>query len=79
MLEAHGNDPRNLLCRRSTWELDVPRRQPHRNTASTELDKVRRQLLDSGYKISVAELSMLPKNSVALDEHAAVQTLKLLT
>jgi YebC/PmpR family DNA-binding regulatory protein len=47
-------------------------------TAPTELDKVRKQLLDAGLKVGQAELSMLPKNSVPLAEKDALHALKLL-
>ncbi len=47
-------------------------------TAPTELVKVRRALEEAGLSISTAELSMLPKNTLALDEHAAAQVLRLL-
>jgi len=47
-------------------------------TAPTELDKVRRALAESGLKVASAELSMLPKNTLPLDEHAAGQVLRLL-
>lgn len=47
-------------------------------TAPTDLDRVRRQLADAGLKISSAELSMLPKNTLPLDEKTATQALKLL-
>ncbi|MFB3053363.1 MAG: YebC/PmpR family DNA-binding transcriptional regulator [Dehalococcoidia bacterium] len=47
-------------------------------TAPTELVKVRRALEEAGLSVSTAELSMLPKNTLALDERAAVQVLRLL-
>ena len=47
-------------------------------TAQTDLDKVRKALDESGLKIATAELSMLPKNSVPLDESTAPQALRLL-
>src|SRR3972149_5047857 len=47
-------------------------------TGPTELDKVRKQLQEAGLKIGSAELSLLPKNTMPLDEKAAVQTLRLL-
>jgi len=47
-------------------------------TAPTELDKVRRALEEAGLSVSAAELSMLPKNTVALDEKSAAQVLRLL-
>jgi YebC/PmpR family DNA-binding regulatory protein len=47
-------------------------------TAPTELDKVRRAIADSGVKITSAELSMVPKNSLPVDEKTATSALKLL-
>src|SRR5437867_8078528 len=47
-------------------------------TAPTDLDRVRRQLVDTGLTVSSAELFMLPKNTLPLDEKTAPQTLKLL-
>lgn len=48
------------------------------HTAPTELAEVRGRLTESGFKIASAELSMLPKNMVPLDESAARQALRLL-
>ncbi len=47
-------------------------------TAPTELFKVRRALEEAGLPVSTAELSMLPKNVVTLDENSAGQVLRLL-
>jgi YebC/PmpR family DNA-binding regulatory protein len=47
-------------------------------TAPTELDKVRKALEEAGLKVTSAELSMLPKNTLPLDEHSAGQVLRLL-
>jgi YebC/PmpR family DNA-binding regulatory protein len=47
-------------------------------TAPTELEKVRRALSDGGIKITTAELSMVPKNSLPVDEGAATSDLRLL-
>jgi YebC/PmpR family DNA-binding regulatory protein len=47
-------------------------------TGPTDLDRVRRQLVDAGLSVASAELAMLPKNSTPLDEKVAVQALKLL-
>jgi YebC/PmpR family DNA-binding regulatory protein len=47
-------------------------------TAPTDLDKVRRVLAESGVKITAAELSLVPKNALALDEKAAMSALRLL-
>ncbi len=47
-------------------------------TAPTELDRVRRQLDEAGLGTASAELTLLPKNTIELDERGAVQVLKLL-
>ena len=47
-------------------------------TGPTELDRVRRQLAESGINVASAELAMLPKNTTQLDEKLAVQALRLL-
>jgi YebC/PmpR family DNA-binding regulatory protein len=47
-------------------------------TAPTDLFKVRRALEEAGLPVSTAELSMLPKNVVTLDEKSAGQVLRLL-
>jgi len=47
-------------------------------TGPTDLDKVRRALVDAGLKVSTAELSMIPKITTPLDEKAAPQALRLL-
>src|SRR3990170_101369 len=47
-------------------------------TAPTELVKVRRALEEAGLKVTSAELSMLPKNTLPLDESSAGQVLRLL-
>jgi YebC/PmpR family DNA-binding regulatory protein len=47
-------------------------------TGPTDLDKVRRQLVDAGVKVASAELSMVPTNTVPLDASHANQALRLL-
>ena len=47
-------------------------------TAPTELIKVRKALEEAGLSVSTAELSMLPKNTLALDGSSAGQVLRLL-
>jgi YebC/PmpR family DNA-binding regulatory protein len=47
-------------------------------TAPTDLYKVRRALEEAGLPVATAELSMLPKNTVTLDEKSATQVLRLL-
>ncbi len=47
-------------------------------TAPTELIKVRRALEEAGLSIATVELSMLPKNTITLDDKSATQILRLL-
>jgi len=47
-------------------------------TSHASFERVRRVLAQAGTKIASAELSMVPKTTVPLDERAAEQTLKLL-
>ncbi|MEE8347165.1 MAG: YebC/PmpR family DNA-binding transcriptional regulator, partial [Dehalococcoidia bacterium] len=47
-------------------------------TAPTELIKVRRALDGAGLTVATAELSMLPKNTITLDDKSATQILRLL-
>jgi len=48
------------------------------HTVATELAEVRNRLTEGGFKIAHAELSMLPKNMIPLDDSAAKQALRLL-
>lgn len=47
-------------------------------TAPTDVEKVRRSLEEAGVPVASAELSMVAKSTIALDEKQAVQVLKLL-
>lgn len=47
-------------------------------TEPGDMEAVRIALTESGLKVTGAEVSRVPKNMVALDEKAAIQTLKLL-
>jgi len=47
-------------------------------TSPDELGRVRAALEQAGIKIEMAEISMVPKNTVTLDEQSASQVLKLL-
>ncbi len=47
-------------------------------TAPTDLFKVRRALEEAGLSVATAELSMLPNNTVTLDDKSAGQVLRLL-
>jgi YebC/PmpR family DNA-binding regulatory protein len=47
-------------------------------TVPTDLFKVRRALEEAGLPVATAELSMLPKNTITLDDKSAGQVLRLL-
>lgn len=47
-------------------------------TAPTELDQVRRQLVDAGIKVASADLSQVPQTTLPLGDKDAAQALKLL-
>jgi YebC/PmpR family DNA-binding regulatory protein len=47
-------------------------------TGPTDLDRVRRQLVDAGLNVTSFELAMLPKSTTPLDEKVATAALKLL-
>jgi YebC/PmpR family DNA-binding regulatory protein len=80
-LEADGADPEELALQAidaGAEDVQVFDNLIEVHTAATDLDRVKKQLEGSGYKIAGAELAMLPKNTVALEERQAVQALKLL-
>jgi YebC/PmpR family DNA-binding regulatory protein len=47
-------------------------------TGPTDLDRVRRELVDAGLNVTSFELAMLPKNTTPVDEKAGAQALRLL-
>jgi YebC/PmpR family DNA-binding regulatory protein len=47
-------------------------------TGPTDLDRVRRQLVDADMNVTSFELAMIPKNTTALDNNVASQALRLL-
>lgn len=80
-LEVEAADPEDLALQAIDAGADdvrVEGQWVEVYTAPTELDKVRRQLVDAGLKVGQAELSMLPKNSVPLADKDALHALKLL-
>jgi len=81
VLDAAGADPDELALQAIDAGADDVRVESgfvEVYTGPTDLDKVRRQLAEAGLKIDSAELSMLPKNSIAVDDKSAAQTLRLL-
>jgi YebC/PmpR family DNA-binding regulatory protein len=47
-------------------------------TTAAELESVRRRLIDAGYEVAAAELTMAPRTPVHLEGNEAVQVLRLL-
>ena len=59
-------------------DFDVYDSTLHIYCASTALEGVRRALVEQGATIKSSEFSMVPKNTVTLDEKSATRTLRLL-
>lgn len=80
-LEVGDGDPEEVALAAIDAGAEDVRQEDDRvevYTAPTELYKVRRALEEAGLPVATAELSMLPKNTVALDEKSAGQVLRLL-
>ena len=80
-LEARDADPEEVALAAidaGAEDVRVEGRLVEVYTAPTDLERVRRQLQEAGLAVATAELSMLPKNTLPLDERTAVQALRLL-
>ena len=80
-LDAEEADPEELALLAidaGADDVQVEGRIIEVHTVANELAEVRDKLTAGGFKIANAELSMLPKNMVPLDESAAKQALRLL-
>ena len=80
-LEVSEGDPEEVALAAidaGAQDVRTEDRQVEVYTAPTELVKVRRALEEAGLSVASAELSMLPKNTLALDEKSAAQVLRLL-
>jgi len=80
-LEVGDGDPEEVALAAIDAGAEDVRQEDDRvevYTAPTELFKVRRALEEAGLPVAAAELSMLPKNVVTLDEKSAGQVLRLL-
>lgn len=80
-IEAEGADPDELALAAidaGADDVQVDGSIIEVHTAPTELAEVRGKLEEGGFKIANAELSMIPKNTVPVDEDAARQALRLL-
>ncbi len=81
IIEATGADPDELALTAidaGAEDVRVEGAFVEVYTGPTDLDKVRRVLHESGLKITSAELFMVPKNTMPLDERSAAQALRLL-
>ena len=80
-LEAGDRDPEEVALAAidaGAEDVRVQDRLVEVYTVPTELDRVRRQLGEAGLAAAGAELTLLPKTTIELDEKAAAQVLKLL-
>jgi transcriptional/translational regulatory protein YebC/TACO1 len=80
-IEADGADPDEIALQAidaGAEDVRVESNFIEVYTAPTELDHVRRALVEAGLKVTSAELFMLPKQSTPLDDRVAMQALKLL-
>lgn len=80
-VEANGADPDDLAMRAidaGAEDVRVDDGAVEVYTTPEALDDVRRALAEGGVGIASAELSAIPKNTVALDVHQADQVLRLL-
>jgi YebC/PmpR family DNA-binding regulatory protein len=80
ILLAPGGDPDEMsliAIDAGADDVDTSADQVEVYTKPTELEAVRRNLEAAGVKIESAELTMIPKNTVELDESKARQALKL--
>ncbi len=80
-LEVGEGDPEEVALAAidaGAQDVRTEGRQVEVYTAPTELVKVRRALEEAGLSVATAELSMLPKNTLSLDDRSAGQVLRLL-
>jgi YebC/PmpR family DNA-binding regulatory protein len=80
-LDAAGSDPEELALEAMEAGADdfrIDEESVEVLTDPSSLEEVRNALQASGRKVEGAEVSMVAKVTVELDEHRAVQTLKLL-
>ena len=80
-LDVAGQDPEEVALAAIDAGAEDVRAEDGRvevYTAPTELFAVRTGLEEAGLKVETAELSMLPKNTLPLDEGSAGQVLRLL-
>jgi len=80
-LDADGADPEELALQAidaGAEDVRVDGNFIEVYTVPTDLDRVRRALKDAGLKVTTAELYMVPKNTMPVDEKTGAQALRLL-
>ena len=80
-LDADGADPQELALQAidaGAEDVRVDGNFIEVYTVPTDLDRVRRALKDAGLKVTTAELYMVPKNTMPVDEKTGAQALRLL-
>jgi YebC/PmpR family DNA-binding regulatory protein len=81
LIETTDTDPEEIALMAidaGAEDVEVEDERVEVHTAPDNLEKVRRALEEMGVTPLSAELSMLPKSTISLDEKQAVQVLKLL-
>ena len=80
-LDADGADPEELALQAidaGAEDVRVDGNFIEVYTVPMDLDRVRRALKDAGLKVTTAELYMVPKSTMPVDEKTAAQALRLL-
>jgi YebC/PmpR family DNA-binding regulatory protein len=81
LIEASDGDPEKtalMAIDAGAEDVEVEDERVEVHTAPGDLEKVRRALEEMEVPVASAELSMIPKSTVSLDDKQAVQVLKLL-
>lgn len=81
LIEASDSDPEEIALMAidaGAEDVEVEDKRVEVHTAPESLEKVRRALEEMDVPVASAELSMLPKSTISLDEKQAVQVLRLL-
>jgi YebC/PmpR family DNA-binding regulatory protein len=81
LIEATDSDPEEIALMAidaGAEDVEVEDKLVEVHTAPESLEKVRRALEEMGVTADSAELSMIPKSTISLDEKQALQVLKLL-
>jgi YebC/PmpR family DNA-binding regulatory protein len=81
LIEATDSNPEEVALMAidaGAEDVDVEDERVEVHTAPGDLEKVRKNLEEMEVPVASAELSMIPKSTVSLDEKQAVQVLRLL-